>query len=329
MTMVFLLALTGLWTTLLEPPADYAAFPQSVEKVATYACADFDVEVYSQRNGPDTYQRVMMAVPRGLKGKSPCVVAPFYFPEAMLGFNPADGSLESERAPGTTNLTFYAGITYMADLARRGYVTVSADAYHLTYRDHEQPWWSCSALWLSFLGSNPWKRVGEALNEDWPQWSGVGKLVFDTRLLVDVAAADPRIDAARIGMIGHSLGGKMAFCAGLTDSRVKVVVASDFGLGWTQTNWGDCWYWGGKLAKLRADGLSNVDLLSASGGKPFCLIAGKYDDADSGLLLRSAKGYERHPERLRFVHHRKGHRPPPAATEEGYAFLDRYLKCAE
>jgi len=105
-----------------------------------------------------------------------------------------------------------------------------------------------------------------------------------------------------------------------------VVVASDFGLGWTQTNWGDCWYWGKKLAAMRAEGLSNVDLLSQSGGKPFCLIAGCYDDADSGALMRSAKGYEGCPERLKFIHHGKGHSPPREATEAGYAFLDRYLR---
>jgi len=304
---------SGPWSALLDPPADYVAFPRSVERTAKYACADFDVEEFRQANGPCTFQRVMMVVPRGLKAKAPCVIVPFYFPEAMLGFNPKDGSLEPPFAC-STNLTRYAGITYMADLARRGYVTVSADAYHRTYCANATGEWS------------DWKRAGDALRRDWPQWSGVGKLVFDTRLLVDLAAADARVDAARIGMIGHSLGGKMAFCAGLTDARVKVIVASDFGLGWTQTNWSDVWYWGDRLSEMRARGLSNVDLLSQSGGKPFCLIAGLYDDADSGLLMRSAKGYERCPENLLFLHHGKGHRPPREATEAGYEFLRRHLR---
>lgn len=313
-----LIAVVGLWSALLDPPAGYAEFPRDVTPVAKYACADFDVEVYSQANGPGTRQRVMMAVPRGLKGKVPCVVVPFYFPEAMLGFNPKDGSLACEHVAPRTNLTSYASITYMSDLTRRGYVTVSADAYHLTYATETAP----ADDW------GKWKHVGKALGRDWPKWSGVGKLVFDTRLLVDLAVADPRVDASRIGMIGHSLGGKMAFCAGLTDDRVKVVVASDFGLGWTQTNWSDCWYWGDKLSGMRAKGLSNVDLLSQSGGKPFCLIAGKYDDADSGLLLQSAAGYGNCRERLEFVRHGTGHRPPRDATEKGYAFLDRHLKTA-
>ena len=316
-----MIAIAGMWSALLDPPAGYADFPRDVTPVAKHICADFDVEVYCQANGPDTRQRVMMAVPRGVKGAVPCVIVPFYFPEAMLGFNPKDGSLESPLTTDGRDLTFYAGITYMADLARRGYITISADAYHLTYRGHEEPWWS----FLPGCSSFSWERVGNALNEDWPDWTGIGKLVFDTRLLVDLAESDPRVDKNRIGIIGHSLGGKMAFYAGCLDKRIKVIVASDFGIGWTQTNWEDCWYWGEKLAGVRAKGLSNIDLLSLSGGKPFCLIAGKYDDADSGHLMLSARGYEGHPDRLLFIHHGTGHRPPREATEKGYDFLARFL----
>lgn len=228
-----------------------AVAKDSVEKVSTYVCADFDVELYRQANGPVTFQRVMMAVPHSMNGKAPCVVVPFYFSEAMLGFNPVDGSFASGLASAGTNLTFYAGISYMSDLVKRGYVTISADAYHLTYRN------GCAEPRVSppDCGMSPWRCAAKALNADWLDWSGIGKLVFDTRLLVDLAQADARIDAKRIGMIGHSMGCKMAFCAGMTDNRVKVVVASDFGLGWTQINWDADWYWGGRLADMRAQGL--------------------------------------------------------------------------
>ena len=305
-------------SSLLTPPAEYAAFNHEVRLLSRHACPDFDVEIYEQANGPATTQRVMMAVPRGLKGKAPCVIAPFYFPEAMLGFNPVDGSFDSPYVRKGTNLT-YCSCTYMSDLTRRGYITLSADAAHITYRRSGE-------FDPTTDSGGAWEKFGKAIERDWPTWSGIGKLVFDTRLVVDLAVADPRVDAARIGMVGHSLGGKMAFYAGMTDPRVKAVVASDFGLGWTQSNWHDCWYWGDKHGKLRAAGLSQVDLLSQSGGKPFCLIAGAADDADSGLLMQAARGYEGHPERLLLVRHGTGHRPPPAATETGYRFLDRYLK---
>ena len=304
-------AKAGAWEEYLDPPEAYAEFPREVRFVTRYACREFDVELYEQANGPKTRQRVMMAVPRGLKGRAPCVVVPFYFPEAMLGFDPKTGSIECPLAPAGTNLTYFS-TKFMSDLTRRGYITVSADAYHRTYCAPKGDW-------------ADWKRAGEALNRDWPGWTGVGKLTFDTRLLVDLAAADARVDAGRIGMIGHSLGGKMAYCAGLTDPRVRAIVASDFGLGWTQTNWNDVWYWGAKLEAARSRGLSNADLYVRAGFKPLCLIAGEYDDADSELILRGATPPEKRGA-FRVIRHGTGHRPPEWAKEESYRFLDSHLK---
>lgn len=297
----------GRWRSYLDVPPLYDKFERAVKKVRDYAFDGYVVEEYRQANGPGTYQRVLLAVPNESRGKPmPAVVAPFYFPEAMLGFDPASGK----------RLEKYAGICYMHDLVQRGYVVASAEAYHLTYDRAGAP----SDDWQK------WRHVGEKLARDFPTWTGIGKLTFDTRLLIDLVADDPRVDARRIGIIGHSLGGKMAFYAGCLDSRVKVIVASDFGICWDQTNWKDVWYWGARLDEVRAEGFDNSELLSLAHGKPFCLIAGKYDNELSGALMHSASGYEGHPERLKLINHATGHRPPPAATQEGYRFLDTYLK---
>jgi dienelactone hydrolase len=309
-------SLFGGWGEYLDPPSGYASFERRVEKLATYSFPDFDVEEYRQANWPDTFQRLMMAVPKNVKGRIPAVVVPFYYPEAMLGVNPKTGDVNFHILSPKTNLTYFSEITYMRDLARRGYVAVTAEAYYLTYVKKGAP----ESAWKK------WAYAGERLVKDHPGWTGIGKLAFDTRLLVDLVASDPRVDASRIGIIGHSLGGKMAFYAGCLDPRVKVIVASDFGIGWDQTNWGDIWYWGGKLKDVRAKGLDHSDLLSLAGGKPFCLIAGKADNEDSGIVMRRAKGYESCPERLKLVNHATGHRPPRSATETGYRFLDKYLK---
>jgi dienelactone hydrolase len=304
------------WSGYLDPPAEYAAFPRSVEKLATYSFSDFDVEEYRQANGPGTFQRLMMAVPKNAKGRLPAVVVPFYYPEAMLGFNPKTGGLEFQYTSPKTNLTYFTEVAYMSDLAKRGYITVTAEAYYLTYSQKNAP----DGSW------GKWGHVGRRLKEDHPGWTGIGKLTFDTRLLIDLVAADPRVDPERIGITGHSLGGKMAFYAGCLDSRIKVIVASDFGIGWDQTNWKDIWYWGDRLNEVKSRGMDHAGLLSLSGGKPFCLIAGQADNEESGAIMRKAKGYERHPERLKLINHATGHRPPRSATEEGYRFLDRYLK---
>ena len=296
----------GDWRAYLDAPKRYEGFARNVERTKTYDIDGFTVEEYRQANGPDTWQRVLLAVPKAARGKLPAVVAPFYFPEAMLGFDPATGE----------KLTKYAEIAYLSDLVKRGYVVASAEAYHLTYDRAGAPTddWS------------KWRHAGERLLHDYPEWTGIGKLTFDTRLVIDLVAADPRVDAGRIGITGHSLGGKMAFYAGCLDPRIKVIVASDFGIGWDQTNWKDVWHWGEKLAAARGEGLDHAGLLSLAHGKPFCLIAGKFDDATSGETMRRAAGYEGHPERLKLVNHATGHRPPRDATQAGYEFLDTYLK---
>ena len=309
-------SLFGDWGAYLNPPPEYASFQRRTEKLAAYSFPDFDVEEYRQANGPDTYQRLLMAIPKNAKGRLPAVVVPFYYPEAMLGFDPKTGGVRFHLVAPNTNLTYFSEVAYMRDLAKRGYVTVTAEAYYLTYAKRGAP----------DSGWGKWGHVGKKLNEDYPGWTGIGKLAFDTRLLVDFVASDSRVDSARIGITGHSLGGKMAFYAGCMDPRIKVMVASDFGMGWDQTNWNAVWYWGDKLKEVRAKGMDHSGLLSLSGGKPFCLIAGQADNEDSGAMMRRAKGYEGCPERLKLVNHATGHRPTREATETGYRFLDKYLK---
>jgi len=296
------------WNALLDPPDGYS-FERSVKATGKFSFPQFDLELCDQANGPGTFQRVIVAVPKqaGRKPPFPAVVVPFYFPEGMLGFEPCDGS----------PLPKFSDIAMMADLAKRGYVCASAEAYHLTYVKSGKTREDFSR----------WADAGRALSRDWPGWTGMGKLAFDTRLLVDLLAADPRVDKDRIGIAGHSLGGKMAIYAGATDPRVKVILASDPGVCWERSNWNAIWYFGERLEAMKKKGLDNAGLLAARGGKPFCLLAGEYDGEWSAALLGSAKPYAEHPERLKIVNPGLGrHRPPRSALEAGYDFLDRYLQ---
>ena len=293
------------WAKPLSVPSGYS-FKRKVELVKTWRFADFDVEAYRQANGPGTFQRVFVAVPKRGTGRLPAVAVPFYFPECMIGFDPATGE----------RLEKYECISMMADLAKRGFVTASADAYHLTYLPD---------LNLQRSDFSRWRKVGEALGRDWPGWSGVGKLVADTRLMVDLLESHPRVDAARIGIIGHSLGGKMAFYTGCLDKRIKAIVASDWGIVWNSTNWNDVWYWGARAKALEEAGHTHAELLDYAGGKPFMLIAGKFDGEPARRLLDGVEAYRKHPGNLEFLNHASGHRPPPAALEAGYRFLERNL----
>lgn len=302
------------WKNLVGNPS-YENFDKSFEFIEKYECDDFDCEVYMQSNGKradgeTTYQRVMKVLPKNCTDKLPGVVVPFYFPEGGMGFDPKTQTVIPRFADNPTIL----------DIVKRGYIVISADAYHLTYVDEPLDKFEVAGTaW-------PWKNAADLLNAEHPQWCGTGKLISDTILLVDALIEDDRIDSDRIGIAGHSLGGKMAFYAGCLDERIKVIVASDFGLGWDQTNWNSPWYWGEKLEIIKKEGFENAQLLSLCAPKPFCLIAGEADNEDSNQMLLNVAGYEDHPENIFFVNHKSGHRPPKYAAAAGYGFLDYYLK---
>ena len=289
----------------INPPQEYV-YSQSVTKGEEYSLDSYDVEYYTQTNGSGKSQRVMMVLPKNYSSKLSAVVVPFYFPEAMIGIDPRTGE----------SLPKYYGIEIMAKLAERGIASISAESYHLTYiksdKDRDD--------------FTRWEDAGQALLRDYPQWCGVGKLVYDTRLLVDILEHDPRIDNRKIAIAGHSLGGKMAFYTGCLDPRIKVMLVSDFGFLWEQTNWEKCWYWGDKLNILKEKGIDNTVVLSMSGGKPIFLIAGEADNEDCYEAMIKARGYEKHKERIGFFNHATGHRPTAEALERGLDFLEDQLK---
>ena len=142
---------------------------------------------------------------------------------------------------------------------------------------------------------------------------------------MDLLEDDSRIDGDRIGIAGHSLGGKMAFYAGCLDSRIKAILASDFGFLWEQSNWEKCWYWGDKLDVLKNNGIDNTFFLSLSQVKPIFLIAGEADDERSYYAMCRAKGYSSHPERIGFYNHATGHRPTAESLSWGLELLNDAL----
>ena len=71
--------------------------------------------------------------------------------------------------------------------------------------------------------------------------------------------------------------------------------------------------------------MDHSELLGIAAPKPFCLIAGKYDDETSWTMMCKVKGYTHDDGRLKIINHATGHRPPRWALNEGYDFLDEWL----
>ena len=103
---------------------------------------------------------------------------------------------------------------------------------------------------------------------------------------------------------------------------------SDFGLAWDSSNWGDAWYFGDKLKAMRADGLSQEQLLSVY-APPFFLIAGQYDsEATCGPLLDAARKTREITGRsggIEIFDHHSGHQPTWPSLKAAYAWLARRM----
>lgn len=100
---------------------------------------------------------------------------------------------------------------YAKELAQRGYVVIAPD----------------------------YPGFGDLKNYDFENdryQSGTMKGIFNHMRCVDLLQAREDVDAERIGVIGHSLGGHNAMFVGAFDTRLKVIISS---CGWTLMDYYD------------------------------------------------------------------------------------------
>ena len=93
---------------------------------------------------------------------------------------------------------------YLDHLCRRGYVVIAPEHFVSGHRIPPEGSYETGRFY-----------------EKHPQWTAVGKFTYEHSIAVDVLQSLPEVDPARIGALGHSLGGHGTFFLAAYDERIK------------------------------------------------------------------------------------------------------------
>ena len=261
-------------------------------------------KVFRQPTGRDSRQLAVVMEPKtASRSPRPAAIVPYYHPDAMAGFDLAGRELIADRPL----------VQFGRHLTEQGYVTLCVEAF--PFNTTPEPEVNEGFAW--------WQAATDKVLADNPRGTGMGKLVWDTRLATDLLLAQPDIDAERVVAIGHSLGGKMAFYCGCLDERIRAVIASDFGVGYPFTNWDAPWYLGPKIHDPNLD-LAHHQLLALMAPRSLLVIAGRFDRPASRQYLNEArKVYDLHGRghALGIFNHATGHQPTEESIRIAYKWL--------
>jgi len=287
------------WEGILRPPK-FPDGPPPARVVRKVEQRNFDGELFEVEFEPGSTERVYVLRPRNAGGApSPVLIVPFYDVDI-----PAAEDLGGRRSAPAGNVNAFA---YTA--AQHGYMAVAV-------------------RWFGESYGESYSEAVANLALRHPGATGLGKWVADARRLVDFIGTLPDADPARIGIMGHSLGGKMALYAGAMDPRIRVVVSSELGVGFRMSNYDDYWYLGDALPKMPA-GTDQHELIGILAPRPFLLIGGdEFDKAESWHYINAArKVYQMYdvPQNIGYLNHHSGHTPTAGAVAAAFGWLDHFL----
>ena len=210
---------------------------------------------------------------------------------------------------------------YGIELARRGYVTIAPDA--LCFGERQDA--------AGKLKDGGYERF-EALHRLTEGRTLQGKYVWDARRALDYLQSRPEVDKARLGMIGHSLGGQETLFTTACDTRIRAAVSS-------------CGF--GSLRTLKRDRILHnfalfVPSLAQHGDygavlalvapRPFLVAARSSDpifpmEGIEETVAAGRKAYvaQKADDRLGTFYEEGPHQFSPALRQAAYAWLDRWL----
>jgi dienelactone hydrolase len=170
--------------------------------------------------------------------------------------------------------------------------------------------------------------------------SGSMKAIWDNIRAVDLLESLPEVDADRIGVIGHSLGGHNAIFSAFHDPRLKAIVSN---CGFCTFRKDDVPSWTGpvympRIAAEFGNDAKRVpfdfqELVAGLAPRAFLAIAAeKDDDFDASgvrdVMSAAANVYKlfQSADRLEARYPNAKHSFPSESRTAAYEFLDRYLK---
>lgn len=245
------------------------------------------------------------------QGKRPAVVTVFYEPETAIGLGGANRD-------------------FAIQLARRGFVVLSigtteaseAKTYSLYHPSLDDAQVAPLSI-LAYAAANAWY----------------------------VLASRPEVDATRIGIVGHSFGGKWAMFASCLFEKFACAAWSDPGIVFDErrpdVNYWEPWYLGyhprpwrtrgiitednparGLYVKLRENGHDLHELHALMAPRPFLVSGGSEDPPERWLALNHSIDVNRvlgHEHRVGMTN-RPEHSPNEESNDVIYRFFEHFLQ---
>jgi len=167
-----------------------------IEILSSVDCGKYCRHLITFLSEADDPVRAHLCIPKKASGRVPGVLA-------IHGTTPF-GKDQTAGLRGKPNQY------YGKELAERGYVVLMPDEIVAGER--------------MLRGAEPWDT--SPFYSRHPEWSAMGKAIWDSQVFVDVLCAQDKVDVQRIACIGHSQGAIYAILTLAFDERVKAGIAS-------------------------------------------------------------------------------------------------------